>query len=79
MNGGKPEQTFMWLVLLGAGLIFIGYMNQPPQNWSYTPPYIPFGAETGSPCPPGWGSSWGGVPCGTPPGGFTQQFPGRFY
>lgn len=67
MNGGNQE--WVWILMGGvAGVILMYLLRSQPTATAYVPPYIPFGAQTGNPCPPGWSSGWGGQPCSCPPG-----------
>jgi hypothetical protein len=64
----KGDQIFLWALLGGAVvLMLLSASHRQPVQSSYVPPYIPYGAITGSGCPPGWSSAWGGQPCGCPP------------
>ena len=59
----------MWALIGGAAFVIMLYLNSSPAvQTGYVPPYIPYGAITGNPCPPGWTSAWGGQPCACPPG-----------
>lgn len=65
------DQTMLWFLAGGIAVVVLMYLTTPgPVQSAYVPPYIPFGAITGSPCPPGWTSAWGGQPCACPPGAF---------
>ena len=67
MNSG--DQTFMWILIGGVTAFVLMYLTKPaPVQSAYVPPYIPYGAITGSPCPPGGTSGFGGQPCACPPG-----------
>ena len=46
------DQTMMWALIGGAAFVIMLYLNSSPAvQTGYVPPYIPYGAITGNPCP----------------------------